>query len=118
MVVDDITANRWLLESLLDEQGYDVIEASGYPDMVTALESKRPAMILLDYMMPGEDGIEICHILKNDEQLESIPIVIVSAVDDEDTIRQGLEAGAVAWLSKPVDDETILDHVRAAVPPS
>ncbi len=66
-------------------------------------------------MMPGENGIQICHILKNDDQLRSIPIVMVSAVYDDETVEQGLEAGAKAWLSKPIDDELILEHVRSAI---
>ncbi len=71
MIVDDTEANRWLLESLLDDEGYDVVEASGYQEMAAALQLDIPALILLDYMMPGEDGIEICHILKNDQKLIS-----------------------------------------------
>lgn len=115
MVVDDNEANLYLLESLLDDEGYHVIGAHNYPEMAVQLQKARPALILLDYMMPGENGIEICHILKSDEQLESIPIVMVSAVDDSETITEGIAAGAIDWVCKPVNDEAILEHVRAAV---
>ena len=115
MVVDDDESNLYLLESLLDDEGYNVIGARNYPEMAAELRKARPALILLDYMMPGENGIEICRILKNDAELESIPIVMVSAVDDSDTIAEGIEAGAIDWVPKPVDDEAILEHVRLAV---
>jgi len=115
MVVDDDESNLYLLESLLDDEGYDVIEAHNYPEMAIELQKARPALILLDYMMPGENGIEICQILKRDAELESIPIVMVSAVDDSETIAEAMEAGAIDWVCKPVDDEAILQHARAAV---
>lgn len=108
-------ASPILLDNLIDDEGYNVIGARNYPEMAAELQKARPALILLDYMMPGENGIEICRILKNDAELESIPIVMVSAVDDSDTIAEGIEAGAIDWVPKPVDDEAILEHVCLAV---
>ncbi|MCH7866505.1 MAG: response regulator [Myxococcales bacterium] len=115
MVVDDDESNRMLLETLLDEEGYQVIEAANYGEMATALRTTQPDLILLDYMMDGKDGIEICQLLQNTALLKSIPIVMVSVVDDREVIKRGLEAGVRAWITKPVRDEEILKCVRANI---
>ncbi len=113
LVVDDISANVELLEALLSVQGYDVSMAfDGYEALDKAL-TDDPDLILLDVMMPGLNGFEVCEQLKRQEWTRSIPIVLLTALDQiEDKVR-GLDAGADDFLTKPFNKVELLARVRS-----
>lgn len=113
LVVDDQPLNVKLLEAKLTAEYYDVVTAA---DGVEALEKAadvRPDIILLDVMMPGMNGYEVCKRLKNDPELDHIPVVMVTALDaSRDRIR-GIEAGADDFLTKPINDVALFARVRS-----
>jgi two-component system cell cycle response regulator len=113
LVVDDIEANVRLLEAKLTAEYYDVSVAY---DGATALEkaaAELPDIILLDVMMPELDGFEVCRRLKADPATRHIPVVLVTALDGRRDRLAGLEAGADDFLTKPIDDVTLLARVRS-----
>jgi two-component system cell cycle response regulator len=113
LVVDDIEANVRLLEAKLSAEYYEVIPAY---DGLTALElaaKEQPDIILLDVMMPGLDGFEVCKRLKEAVDTRHIPVVLVTALDGRQERVTGLEAGADEFLTKPVEDLFLFARVRA-----
>ncbi|GGA85058.1 PleD family two-component system response regulator [Brucella endophytica] len=113
LVVDDLPANVKLLESRLLAEYYDVVTASNGQQAIDICQSSNVDIVLLDVMMPGMDGFEVCRRLKTDAKTVHIPIVMVTALDrPQDRIR-GLEAGADDFLTKPVKDLQLLSRVKS-----
>ena len=113
LVVDDIPTNRRLLEAKLEASYYEVLLAN---DGVTALEiaeAERPDVILLDVMMPGMDGYEVCRRLKANPNTAFIPVVMVTALSQQESRLQGLEAGADDFVTKPFDDFSLMTRIEA-----
>jgi two-component system cell cycle response regulator len=98
LVVDDILPNVKLLEAKLTCEYYDVITATSGQEALEKVETEKPDIVLLDVMMPGMDGFEVCTRIKQNPELAHIPVVMVTALTDvEDKVR-GLEAGADDFL--------------------
>jgi two-component system cell cycle response regulator len=113
LVVDDIDANVRLLEAKLSAEYYEVLTASdGASGLIVAGEEK-PDIILLDVMMPGMDGFEVCRRLKDDPATRHIPVVLVTALDGRQDRIHGLDAGADEFLTKPIDDIVLFSRVRS-----
>src|ERR1700677_1773092 len=113
LVVDDIEANVRLLQAKLSAEYYDVLTAS---DGVTALAiaaEERPDLVLLDVMMPGMDGFQVCRRLKDDPETRHIPVVLVTALDGRGDRITGLESGADEFLTKPIDDIMLFARVKS-----
>ncbi|HWX49690.1 MAG TPA: PleD family two-component system response regulator [Roseomonas sp.] len=113
LVVDDIAANLRLLEARLNAEYYEVALASSGPEALARAEEWSPDVILLDVMMPGMDGYEVCRRLKAQPETAYIPVVMVTALVDPAERVRGLEAGADDFLSKPVDHPTLFARLRA-----
>ncbi|MBW3617336.1 MAG: PleD family two-component system response regulator [Proteobacteria bacterium] len=113
LVVDDIEANVRLLEAKLTAEYYDVLTAYNGPEALARAAAEEPDIILLDVMMPGMDGFQVCRRLKNDPATRHIPVVLVTALDGRDDRIQGLEAGADEFLTKPIDEVMLLARVRS-----
>ena len=113
LVVDDIEANVRLLEAKLTAEYYDVSVAYDGLSALEAAVSKRPDIILLDVMMPGLDGFEVCRRLKADAATRHIPVVLVTALDGRQDRLTGLKAGADDFLTKPIDDVALFARVRS-----
>jgi two-component system cell cycle response regulator len=113
LVVDDIEANRRLLQAKLEAQYYTVIQAENGPQAIEVAKNELPDIILLDVMMPGMDGYEVCRRLKEDPATAFIPVVMVTALSDTEDRVRGLEAGAEDFLTKPVDDFALMSRVGA-----
>jgi two-component system, cell cycle response regulator len=115
LVVDDILANVRLLEAKLSAEYFEVIIAMNGVDALEAVQRTKPDIILLDVMMPGIDGIEVCRRLKANAVTQHIPVIMVTALDQlEDRVR-GLEAGADDFLTKPVNDVSLFCRIRSLV---
>jgi two-component system cell cycle response regulator len=113
LVVDDIEANVRLLQAKLEVEYYEVLTA---PEGQTALEKaalEQPDIILLDVMMPGMDGFEVCRRLKANPATHHIPVVLVTALDGRRDRLTGLESGADDFLTKPIDDVALFARVRS-----
>ncbi|WP_431302934.1 PleD family two-component system response regulator [Sediminicoccus sp. BL-A-41-H5] len=113
LAVDDIAANLRLLEAKLQAEYYEVLLASSGQEALTTAFTQLPDVILLDVMMPGMDGYQVCSALKADARTQHIPVVMVTALTDSSERVRGLEVGADDFLSKPVDDATLFARLRA-----
>jgi len=113
LIVDDNPANLEIMEVRLARQGYEIITAT---DGVQALEVARaqtPDLILLDVMMPGLDGLQVCRELKGDPSLPFMPVILVTAKADPDDIVAGLDAGGDEYITKPIDHAALVARVRS-----
>jgi two-component system cell cycle response regulator len=113
LVVDDIQANLRLLEIKLLNEYYEVAIAASGPEALATVQRWMPDVVLLDVMMPGMDGYEVCRRLKAQPGTAHIPVVMITALTDPAERVRGLEAGADDFLSKPVDDATLFARLRA-----
>ncbi|EFL90182.1 PleD family two-component system response regulator [Ahrensia sp. R2A130] len=113
LVVDDVEANVRLLEARLLAEYFEVVTASNGPDAIAICQAGRCDVILLDVMMPGMDGYEVCTRLKADPKTAHIPIIMVTALDQASDRVQGLDAGADDFLTKPVDDLAMTTRVKS-----
>jgi two-component system, cell cycle response regulator len=115
LVVDDILANVRLLEAKLTAEYFDVVTAMNGLDALEAIQRTKPDIILLDVMMPGIDGIEVCRRIKADATTQHIPVVMVTALDQPEDRVRGLEAGADDFLTKPVNDISLFCRIKSLV---
>jgi signal transduction histidine kinase len=102
LIVDDDTASRNTVAALLSPGGYRIRFASSGEEALAAVEEETPDLVLLDVMMPGLDGFEVCRWLRVCLREDSIPIILITALDGRSDIVRGLEAGADDFLHKPV----------------
>lgn len=115
LVVDDILANVRLLEAKLAAEYFEVVTAMNGVDALEAVQRTRPDIVLLDVMMPGIDGIEVCKRIKSNPLTQHIPVVMVTALDQPEDRVRGLEAGADDFLTKPVNDVSLFCRVKSLV---
>jgi two-component system cell cycle response regulator len=113
LVVDDIESNVRLLEAKLTAEYYEVMTAFDGPTALAIAASERPDIVLLDVMMPGMDGFQVCRRLKDDPETRHVPVVLVTALDGRADRVAGLEAGADDFLTKPIDDVMLFARVRS-----
>ena len=115
LVVDDIPANVRLLEAKLSAEYFHVQTASGGQEALSKIHADTPDIVLLDVMMPGMDGFEVCRRMKQDTACAHVPVVMVTALDQPADRIRGLDAGADDFLTKPVDDLSMFARVRSLV---
>jgi signal transduction histidine kinase len=113
-VVDDEERNRALMRAYL-ESSYDVIEAADAATAMEILKRQRIDLVLLDVMMPAMDGLEACRLIKRRFTEPFLPVVLLTALDEQQERNAGLEAGADDFLSKPVDRQELFFRVRTFV---
>ena len=115
LIVDDIPTNVRLLEARLSAEYFEVLTAASGPEALDICAVDTVDIILLDVMMPGMDGFEVCRRLKSDPRTSHIPVLMVTALDQPSDRVQGLEAGADDFLTKPVDDVQLMARVKSLV---
>ncbi|MGE0745773.1 MAG: hybrid sensor histidine kinase/response regulator [Rhodospirillales bacterium] len=103
LVVDDDEMQRLVAREFLESAGFTVAEAEDGPTGFAQARTLRPALILLDVMMPGIDGFEVCRRIRADAEIGNLPVLITTGLDDWDAIERGFEAGATDFLTKPVN---------------
>jgi two-component system cell cycle response regulator len=113
LVIDDIDANVRLLEAKLTADYYEVLTATDGVTGIAMAGAEQPDIILLDVMMPGLDGFQVCRRLKEDPATRHIPVVLITALDGRADRIAGLEAGADEFLTKPIDDIILFARVRS-----
>jgi PAS domain S-box-containing protein len=112
LIVDDVSANLQLLTIIVRSQGYSILLASSGVEAMQIVKSKSVSIILLDIRMPEMDGFEFCRQLKADPLIQDIPIIFISAFDDEQTISEGFQIGGVDFISKPFRKEEVLARLK------
>ena len=113
LIADDNPANLDILQARLASQGYEIVTAIDGEVALALARERQPDLILLDVMMPKRDGFEVCRLLRADEDLPFMPIILVTAKDDPRDIVAGLESGADEYLTKPVDHAALTARVRS-----
>ena len=111
LLVDDNTTNLQVLRGTLDGQGYRFLVAKNGETALTIAKKAKPSLILLDIMMPGIDGFEVCRRLKAAHETREIPVIFLSALDGTEDKVKGLALGAVDYVSKPFQPEEVIARV-------
>lgn len=115
LIVDDEEHNRTLLRDPLEARGYEIREAADGPQALQSIVKQLPDLVLLDVMMPGMDGFEVCRRLKNNSQTAPIPVLIVTALSERHERLLGIQAGANDFLNKPIDLQDLTLRVENAL---
>ncbi len=111
LCVDDEPLNLILLESILCPRGYDVVSAHNGAEALEIIQTERIDICLLDVMMPGLNGFEICRLIKSHET-DNIPVIMITAHSETEKRIQGIEAGAEDFISKPFDTDEVLARIK------
>ena len=123
LVVDDSLLERTVLSAILNEHGYEQVwQAASAQEALQTLDSHHTAaadpvidLILMDFLMPGGNGIEACRQIKTRVAWQDIPIIMVTSSDNENDLRAAFEAGAVDYITKPFNQVELLARVRTAL---
>ena len=115
LVVDDNEVNRDILVTRLEIHGYELLQAADGEEALAAAKQHLPDLILLDVMMPKIDGIEVTRRIKADASMPFMPIILVTAKADSKDVVEGLEAGADEYLTKPVDQMSLVARVKSVL---
>lgn len=115
LIVDDVPKNIQLLGKLLSNEGYKIAAVSNGNQVLKSAEKYRPDLILLDVMMPGKDGFEVCEELKAHPDLKGIPVIFLSAKAEQENIVDGLKLGGADYITKPFNSEELLVRVETHV---
>jgi two-component system response regulator MtrA len=114
LIVEDDDALRETLEIGLRSNGFDVCQSATGTDAFPVFEKHKPDLVLLDLMLPGKNGIEICHELR---QTSGVPIIMLTARTDDNDMIRGLEAGADDYVTKPYKIEVLVSRIKARLRP-
>ena len=112
LIVDDERKNRQLIEVMLGGAHYEISTASSGEEALAQILASQPDILLLDVMMPGMDGSQVAARIKSDPATARIPIVMLSALTDRNSINHGRSAGAEAFLAKPVNGAELRQRVK------
>jgi len=113
LVVDDEVGALTLIGIMLDRGGFEVVKAQNANQALAILEKAEPDLIILDIMMPGMDGIELCRVIRTMRQYLETPILILSTRSDSESVMRGMEAGATDYLPKPILHHDLVSKVRS-----
>lgn len=112
LCTDDEELNLCLLEGILTSNGYSVLQARTGDLALELIESQPPDLVLLDIMMPGMDGFEVCRRIKNNSRSRQLPVIMITSLSDRDSRIKGIEAGAEDFTSKPFDKGELLARIK------
>jgi len=115
LIVEDEPAVRELLTATLLGAEYEVLEAANASDAQQIVGDENPSLILLDWMLPGMSGLEFAKLLNRDERLREIPVIMLTARDEENYKVQGLEAGVDDYVTKPFSTRELLARIKAVL---
>jgi len=115
LLVDDYSAHRAVLQSVVSGLGCQAIEAADGRTGLALAAERQPALIILDLLLPDIDGLEVLRRLKSDDRTAALPVLIVTAVDDQSRVIEALEAGAEDYINKPFCSQTLQARMRAVL---
>ncbi|HMQ52318.1 MAG TPA: response regulator [Anaerolineae bacterium] len=113
LIVDDNLKNLKVLMDLLRDRGFDILVARSGEEALSRIDYRLPDLILLDVMMPGPDGFEICRRLKAYETTREIPIIFMTALTDVQSKLKGFEVGGVDYVTKPLEYQEVMARLQA-----
>lgn len=113
LVVDDEIGALTLIGIMLERGGFNVLKARDAKAALAVLDENNPDLIILDVMMPGMDGIELCQVIRTRDDTGKTPVLILSARGDAESIIRGIEAGANDYLPKPILHHDLVSKVRS-----
>jgi DNA-binding response OmpR family regulator len=117
LVVDDEAEIRELCRVNLEFEGFDVVEARNGSEAIEMARRLRPDLVFLDLMMPGVDGWDVLHALKTDDDLASIPVILLTAKSGEEDQMRGWQEGILEYVSKPFNPLSLAEWARRAMVP-
>ena len=112
LIVDDNPENLRVLSSMLKQEGYDVRAAKNAKQALASIDGSEPDLVLLDVHMPEMDGFELCRQIKGRAEFQNLPIIFLSALNDTFNKKQGFDAGAVDYMTKPFDVEEVKIRIK------
>lgn len=115
LVVDDSTTNVVLLEAILDEKGYTIETALNAKEAYSIIDKETPDLILLDLLMPKISGFDFLEEIRKNEKTKNTPVIVVSALTDEDNIEKILKMGAIDFVKKPIDLQYLVERVESVL---
>lgn len=115
LVVDDSTTNVVLLEAILDEKGYKIETALNAKEAYSIIERSTPDLILLDLLMPKISGFDFLEEIRKNKKTMNTPVIVVSALTDEENIERIMNMGAIDFVKKPIDLQYLVDKVEAVL---
>jgi DNA-binding response OmpR family regulator len=113
LIVDDEIGALTLIGIMLERGGFEVVKARNAGEALMMLDENTPDLIILDVMMPGMDGIELCSVIRERPATAETPVLILSARGDAESIIRGMEAGANDYIPKPILHHDLVAKVRA-----
>ncbi len=115
LVIDDYPDNVFLLQDRLEKEGFEVIKAYDGEMGIQKTFSEKPDLILLDIMMPGVSGYDVCKTLSANDDTKLIPIILLTALTEADNLRAGLQAGAFDYIKKPFNKTELVARINSAL---
>lgn len=115
LIVDDELPIREMIHTALAMAEFECQQASDAEQALNQIANQRPALILLDWMLPTMSGIDLCRRLKKDEQLSDIPVIMLTARSEEDHKVMGLDAGADDYMTKPFSTRELVSRIKAVL---
>ncbi|GAF54195.1 MULTISPECIES: phosphate regulon transcriptional regulator PhoB [Psychrobacter] len=116
LIVEDEPAIREMVVMTLEMAGFDSLQAADVSEAHQQVVDHRPSLILLDWMLPGDkSGVDFCRMLKNDELLSEIPVIMLTAKSEEDSKVHGLDAGADDYMTKPFSTRELISRIKAVL---
>lgn len=112
LIIDDTDLMVKLITDILEEKGYEVVSANNGIDGIKMVMAEKPDLVLLDVVMPGIDGFEVCKLLRQDESNNLMPIIILTAQGNEEDKLAGLELGADDYITKPFNHRELVSRVK------
>ena len=116
LIIDDEAFILNLLKNGLLENGYDVVTANNGFEGILAVEEQQPDVVITDIMMPRLTGLEFLKALKNNPDTAHVPVILISAMDQADMVQQGLDMGAIDYITKPFKINEIIGKLRHHLP--
>lgn len=115
LIVDDSTTNVVLLEAILDEKGYNIATALNAKEAYSIISKQAPDLILLDLLMPKISGFDFLEQIRKNEKTRHTPVIIVSALTDEENVNKIMALGAIDFVKKPIDLQYLVEKVETVL---